>query len=77
MMMTMHSYAVSDQLLMRIRSICDAHLRVRVEEIGAQLMKALEVSKVRGATKQTGNIVNFDIEPHVGIRIIPVTRAKA
>jgi len=77
MMMTMHSYAVSDQLLMRIRSICDAHLRVRVEEIGAQLMKALEVSKVRGASKQTGNIVNFDIEPHVGIRIIPVTRAKA
>jgi flagellar protein FlaH len=62
---------------MRIRSICDAHLRVRVEEIGAQLMKALEVAKVRGATKQTGNIVNFDIEPHVGIRIIPVTRAKA
>ncbi len=77
LMMTMHSYAVNEQLLMRLRSICDAHLRLRVEEVGAQLMKALEVCKVRGATKVTGNIVNFDIEPHVGIRIIPVTRAKA
>jgi len=77
LMMTMHSYAVNEQLLMRMRSLCDAHLRLRVEEVGTQLMKALEVCKVRGATKATGNIVNFDIEPHVGIRIIPVTRAKA
>ena len=76
-MMTMHSYAVSEQLLTRLRSICDAHLRLRVEEMGEQLMKALEVSKVRGAQKITGNIVNFEIEPHVGIRIIPVTKAKA
>ncbi len=77
LMLTMHSYAVEEQLLIRIRSICDAHLRLRVEELGEQLMKALEVSKVRGAQKSTGNIVNFDIEPRIGIRIIPVTKAKA
>jgi flagellar protein FlaH len=77
LMMTMHSYAVNEQLLMRIRSICDAHFRLRVEEVGEKLMKALEVCKVRGATKVTGNIVNFDIEPHLGIRIVPVTKAKA
>ena len=77
LMMTMHSYAVNEQLLIRIRSICDSHLRLRVEEMGEQLMKALEVSKVRGAHKNTGNIVNFDIHPNVGIRIIPVTKAKA
>ncbi len=77
LMLTMHSYAVNEQLLIRIRSICDAHLRLRVEEMGAQLMKALEVAKVRGAHKSTGNIVNFDIQPRVGIRIIPVTKAKA
>jgi flagellar protein FlaH len=76
-MLTVHSYAVNDQLLMRIRSICDAHLRLRVEEVGEKLVKALEVCKIRGAAKVTGNIVNFDIEPHIGIRIIPITRAKA
>jgi flagellar protein FlaH len=77
LMMTMHSYAVNEQLLIRIRSICDAHLRLRVEEMGETLMKALEVSKVRGAAKTTGNIVNFEIQPNMGIRIIPVTKAKA
>ncbi len=77
LMMTMHSYAVNEQLLARMRSICDAHIRLRVEEVGEKLMKTLEVCKVRGATKVTGNIVNFDVEPHVGIRIIPITRAKA
>jgi len=77
LMMTMHSYAVDEQLLIRIRSICDCHLRVRVEEMGETLLKVLEVAKVRGAAKSTGNIISFDIQPNVGIRIIPVTKAKA
>jgi flagellar protein FlaH len=37
----------------------------------------MEVCKVRGASKATGNIVSFDVEPHIGIRIVPITRAKA
>jgi flagellar protein FlaH len=77
LMMTMHSYAVNEQLLIRIRSICDAHLRLRVEEVGEKLMKVLEVAKIRGAAKSTGNLVSFDVQPNMGIRIIPVTKAKA
>ena len=77
LILTMHSYASTEQLLQRLRSMCDAHLRLRVEEIGTQLVKVLEVAKVRGAAKSTGNIVSFDVEPHLGMRIIPVTKAKA
>jgi flagellar protein FlaH len=77
LMLTMHSYAVNEQLLIRIRSICDSHLRLRVEEIGDQLMKVLEVAKIRGAAKSTGNIVSFDVQPNMGIRVVPVTKAKA
>ena len=40
-------------------------------------MKVIEVSKVRGATKTTGNVVSFDVEPNFGIKIIPITKAKA
>jgi flagellar protein FlaH len=76
-LLTMHSYASQEQLLIRLRSICDAHLRLRVEEVGSQLVKVLEVAKVRGAAKSTGNIVSFDVEPNVGMRIIPITKAKA
>ena len=77
LILTMHSYASTEQLLTRLRSMCDAHLRLRVEEVGTQLIKVLEVAKVRGAAKSTGNIVSFDVEPHLGMRIIPVTKAKA
>ena len=77
LMLTMHSYASNEQLLTRLRSICDAHMRLRVEEVGSQLVKVLEVAKVRGANKSTGNVVSFDVEPNIGMRIIPITKAKA
>jgi flagellar protein FlaH len=74
---TMHSHAFEEAMFMRIRSLCDAHLKLRTEEMRDQLMKVLEVAKVRGAEKTTGNIISFDVEPGLGMRIIPVSSAKA
>ncbi len=74
---TLHSHAFEEAMFMRMRSLCDAHLRLRTEEMRDQLMKVLEVAKVRGAEKTTGNIVSFDVEPGLGMRIIPVSSAKA
>lgn len=71
-----HSYAASQDLLVRIQSLCDAHLRLRTEEVGDRLVKTMEVAKVRGASKTTGNIVSFEIEPGWGMRIIPLNRAQ-
>jgi len=72
-----HSHALTESLLIRIRSLCDALLRLRIEEVGDRLIKTMEVAKVRGANKKTGNIVSFDIEPGWGLRIIPVSKARA
>ena len=72
-----HSYAFNDSTLIRVRSMCDSHLRLRIEEIGNQLIKTLEVAKVRGADRTTGNIVAFEVEPGIGMRIIPISKAKA
>jgi flagellar protein FlaH len=74
---TIHSYAFEEAMFIRMRSLCDAHLKLRVQEVGDQLLKVLEVAKVRGAEKGTGNIINFDVEPGLGMRIIPVSSAKA
>jgi flagellar protein FlaH len=74
---TMHSYVFSEPMFIRLRSICDAHMRMRVEEVGDQLVKALEVAKIRGAEKSTGNVISFEVEPNLGMRIIPITKAKA
>lgn len=72
-----HSAAFSETLLIRARSLCDAHLRLRLEEVGDRLVKVLEVAKVRSAEKSTGNIVTFDVEPGLGIQVIPISKAKA
>jgi flagellar protein FlaH len=74
---TAHTYAFDEQVLIRIRSVCDAHFRLRIEEVGDKLVKVLEVAKVRGADKSTGNIMSFDVDPGIGMRIMPIGRAKA
>jgi len=75
--MVVHSYAFDEKMLIRVRSLCDAHLKLRLEEVGERLVKVMEVSKVRNAERTTGNIISFDVEPGMGMRIIPVTKAKA
>ncbi len=77
LLITLHAYAFDESMFIRIRSICDAHLRLRIEEVGDQLVKVLEVAKVRGAEKTTGNVVSFEVEPGMGMRIVPITKAKA
>jgi len=36
----------------------------------------MEVVKVRGARKTTGNIVSFEVHPGYGMKIIPVSMAR-
>ena len=72
-----HSYAFEDRMLIRIRSLCDAHLVLKMEQVGERLIKILEVVKVRNADQSTGNIISFDVEPGLGMKIIPISKAKA
>lgn len=72
-----HTYAFEQDFLIRIRSVCDAHFKLLIEKVGDKLVKTLEVAKIRGAAQSTGNILTFDVEPEVGMKIMPVSRAKA
>jgi len=71
-----HSYAFDDDILARTRSLCDAHLRLRLEQMGDRLVKIMEVLKVRGADRSTGDVVSFEVEPKIGMRIIPLAKAR-
>ena len=72
-----HSYAFEGDFLVRLRSMSDAHLRLTIEKIGDKLVKSLEVAKIRGAAQSTGNILVFDVEPEIGMKIMPMSRAMA
>ena len=72
-----HTYAVNNDILIRLRSACDAHLKLTIEKVGDKLVKTLEVAKIRGAAQSTGNLVTFEVEPEIGMKIMPLSRAKA
>ncbi len=72
-----HSYAFDDKMLIRIRSLCDAHRVLRMEQVAEGLVKVMEVAKVRNADQSTGNIITFDVVPGMGMKIIPISKAKA
>lgn len=71
-----NSYAFNEAGLSRVISISDAHLRLRTEQVGDMIVKVLEAAKIRGAELSTGNIVSFDVEPMIGMKIIPVSKVS-
>jgi len=70
------SYAFSDKALARLQGLCDSHLSLRAEQIGAKTVKMLEVRKLRNAELRTGNTVSFDVIEKIGLRIVPGSRVK-
>jgi len=75
-LVTLHTYAFQEDTLARIRSICDAHLMMKRALIGQKYIMLMEVVKIRGARKTTGNIVSFEVHPGFGMKIIPVSMAR-
>ena len=63
-------------MLARTRSLCDARFRFRLEQVGDSMIKLMEVLKVRGAERPTGDVVSFNIEPKMGMRVIPLAKAR-
>ncbi len=76
-LITLHQHAFKEDTLVRIRSACDCHLFLKKEQVGDRYVSVLEVSKIRGAKKTTGNIVSFEVHPGFGLKIIPISQAQA
>lgn len=74
---TIHTDTFSEDILTRVRSICDAHIRLQVGKAGSKLLKTIEVAKIRGAEMNTGTISGFEVEPGLGLRIVPISKARA
>jgi len=74
---SVHGYAFSQEVLYRLRSVCDSCLELRIEQVGDKLVKTMEIQKLRGAKKTTGNMLSFDVNSECGLKIIPVSKVKA
>ena len=76
-LISVHSYAFSQKVLYRLRSVCDTCLELRIEQVGDQLIKTMEIQKLRGARKTIGNMLSFNVDSEFGLKIIPVSKVKA
>ena len=71
-----HSATFDERMSVRLRALCDGYLALRVENVGEKLMNSLEVRKILNAERATGNVIFFEVEPGMGIRVNPFSRAK-
>lgn len=74
---TVHSDAFDQSILTRVRSVCDAHVNLKIERSATRLLTTMEVAKIRGAEVNTGSISSFEVDPGFGIRIVPMAKARA
>ncbi|HHV23873.1 MAG: ATPase domain-containing protein [Methanosarcina sp.] len=76
-LISVHGYAFPQEVLHRLRSICDSCFELRIEQVGDKLIKTMEIQKLRGARKITGNMLSFNVDSDSGLKIIPVSKVKA
>ncbi|MDJ0269199.1 MAG: flagellar accessory protein FlaH [Aigarchaeota archaeon] len=69
---TIHQYAVDQDMFLRLRSISDAHLVLSVKEVGEKLVRVLQVMKLKG-----GLTLSFEVDQAFGIKVLPFSQAKA
>ena len=75
-LVTLHTYAFEEDTLVRIRSICDAHLFMKKDLFGDKYVMVMEAVKVHGARKTIGNLLMFEVHPGYGMKVIPMSFAR-
>jgi len=67
----------SEQILVRIVAMCDAHIRLSKDIGGGQISRRIEVAKLKGSQLMTNKISAFEIHPAFGVRVVPTSEAMA
>lgn len=73
---TIHPHALNENLLINARALCDCYFKLTLGEMGGKTFKIMEVVKLKGASGPAESIINFDIEPAFGIKILPFAGAN-
>ena len=67
----------SEQIMVRIRALCDAHIKLSKELGSGQISRRIEVAKLKGSQMMTNKITSFEIHPAFGVRVVPTSEALA
>ena len=70
------SHAFDEPMLNRLETLCDAHLALGMEQVGARVANVLAVPKINNVQQRTANMLNFEVDRGSGMRILPVRHAR-
>ena len=73
---TLHDYALSQDLMIRVRSICDTHISLSIREVGGKVVRVMKILKAKGVEKVADSVIGFEIDPAFGFRVIPFSQAR-
>ena len=74
---TIHPGTIKEDLLTRIRAVCDGYFRLRNAVVGGRYVKIMNIVKLKGAPTVFDSNITFDVDPAFGIKLIPIALAKA
>jgi flagellar protein FlaH len=73
---TLHPYALPQDLMIRIRSFCDGHVIMEIKNIRDRNALSINVAKLKGASKTVNQFITFEVSPAYGIKILPFSATK-
>ncbi|MCW4013461.1 MAG: AAA family ATPase [Candidatus Bathyarchaeota archaeon] len=74
--MSMHPYAINQELLVRLRTFCDGHLILEIKSFRDRTALTINVAKLKGATRNVSETISFEVSPAYGIKILPFSSTK-
>ncbi len=74
--MSMHPYAINQELLVRLRTFCDGHLILEIKSFRDRTALTINVAKLKGATRSVSETISFEVSPAYGIKILPFSSTK-
>jgi Predicted ATPases involved in biogenesis of archaeal flagella len=73
--LTVHPPTFDESLLTQVRSMVDVYFRIRAVSIGGRRLKSLERIKNTGGFVGS-EVVSFDIDPALGLRVVPLSISR-
>ena len=74
--MSMHPYAINQELLVRLRSFCDGHLVLEIKTFRDRTALTINIAKLKGATRTVNEAISFEVSPAYGIKILPFSSTR-
>jgi flagellar protein FlaH len=71
-----HTHAFGAEMFTRLRALCDNYLLLKSETVGAKAVKTVEVRKLNSNNQENNNTLSFEVVPGMGMKVLPVARAR-